>query len=119
MIEIDFLRTGTRYPTEEKLPNVPYFVFLCRAKRRKDVEVWPIPLDQPLPEVTVPLIPGDAEVKLDLQKALGTIYDIIGYDELMDYTLPPPGRLSADQLTWIDERLKRARVRNSKDKQPT
>src|SRR5258707_1587193 len=28
LIEIDLLRTGTRYPTEEKLPNAPYFVFL-------------------------------------------------------------------------------------------
>lgn len=112
LIEIDLLRIGARFPTGKPLPSVPYFVFLRRAENRNDVEVWPIHLDQTLPSVNVPLLPGDADVKLDLQQALNTTYDIIGYDELIDYSEPPPGTMSPQQLSWIDEQLKRTGKRS-------
>jgi hypothetical protein len=32
----------------------------------------------------------------------------MGYDELIDYHLPPPGPFAADQLAWLDERLRAA-----------
>ncbi len=108
LIEIDLLRAGARFPTGRPLPSTPYFVFLSRAERRKDVEVWPIALEQPLPEVPIPLLPGDPDAKLDLQRALSTIYDIIGYDDLVDYSQPPPGSLSDEQTAWVDERLRSA-----------
>jgi hypothetical protein len=68
----------------------PYFVFVSRDGRRGEVEVWPIALDQALPAVPMPLLAGDVPVPLDLQQALGVIYGIIGYDELIDYAKPPP-----------------------------
>jgi hypothetical protein len=40
---------------------------------------------QPLPVVPVPLLPGDADVALELQPALTTICDVIGCDERLDY----------------------------------
>jgi hypothetical protein len=83
-------------------------VFLSRAQRRQDVEVWPIPLASPLPEVSVPLLAGDADVLLDLQQALTTVYDILGYNELIDYRQPPPGPLSAAEVAWVSEQLRRA-----------
>jgi hypothetical protein len=108
LLEIDLLRAGTRFATGEPLPRVPYFVFLSRAEKRKEVVVWPIPLPAPLPEVTVPLLPGDADAVLNLQQALTTVYDILGYDELIDYRQPPPGSLSPAELAWLDEQLRRA-----------
>jgi hypothetical protein len=108
LIEIDLLRVGTRFPTREPLPAVPYFVFVSHAERRRDVEVWPIALEQPLLVVPIPLLPGDASVPLDLQQALTVVYDIIGYDELIDYSQPAPGPLSAEQGRWIEEQLRRA-----------
>ena len=107
LLEIDLLRVGTRFPTGKPLPAVPYFVFLSRAERRIDVEVWPIALESPLPEVAVPLLPGDADARLDLQQALTTVYDILGYDELIDYAKPPPGPLSDAELKWVNEQLRR------------
>jgi len=108
LVEIDLLRAGTRFPTAEPLPAVRYFVFVSRAGRRQEVEVWPIALEQPLPAVTIPLLPGDAPVPLDLQQALAVVYDIIGYDELLDYTQPPPGPLTPAETAWVEERLRRA-----------
>jgi hypothetical protein len=108
LVEIDLLRVGTRFPTAQPLPAVPYFVFVSRAGRRHEVEVWPVPLEQPLPTVPIPLLPEDAPVPLDLQQALGVVYDIIGYDELLNYAQPPPGPLTPAEAAWVEDQLRRA-----------
>lgn len=69
--------------------------------------MWLIALEERLPEVRVPLLPGDPDVGLDLQRALTTIYDIMGYDELIDYTQPPPGTLPPTAAGWVEEQLQR------------
>jgi hypothetical protein len=108
LMEIDLIRVGRRFPVARKLPRAPYFVFLSRAGRRRQIEVWPIRLDQPLPTVPVPLLSGDPDVPLDLQAALTTVYTIFGYDETIDYSRPPPGRLPAKESSWVDQRLREA-----------
>jgi hypothetical protein len=108
LLEIDLVRVGVRFPTLEPLPAVPYFVFLSRAGRRGVVEAWPIALDQPLPPVKVPLLPGDDDVDLDLQQALTIIYDIFGYDDLINYGEAPPGTLTVEQKEWVEERLRQS-----------
>jgi hypothetical protein len=59
------------------------------------MEVWPIQLDQPLPTVSVPLLPGDADVPLDLQLAFTSIYDLLGYGFDIDYQQLPPVKRTA------------------------
>jgi hypothetical protein len=108
LVEIDLLRVGARFPTAQPPPAVPYFVFVSRAERRHEVGVWPIALEQALPTVQIPLLPGDPAVPLDLQQALSVVYDIIGYDELVDYTQPPPGPLSPAESAWVEDRLRHA-----------
>ncbi len=108
LFEIDLLRAGNRFPTSDPLPPAPYFVFVSRAEARSKVEVWPILLDQPLPTIPVPLLPDDPDVPLDLQAALSAEYEIIGYDELIDYTRPPPGPLTPAQAAWVEQRLRSA-----------
>ena len=99
------MRAGTRLPIATPLPAACYFGFLSRAQKHKGAEVWPIAMDAPLPSVSVPLLAPDADVQLDLQAALTTIYDILGYDEMIDYSLPPPGPLSASQVEWVRDCL--------------
>jgi hypothetical protein len=107
LVEIDLLRAGSRFPTTKPLPAAPYFVFISQAGRRHEVGIWPIALDGSLPEIPIPLLPGDSAT-LDLQKALTVIYDIIGYDELIDYTQAPPGPLSEGDAAWVVEQLRRS-----------
>ena len=87
-------------PIRDALPDAPYFVFLIRASMR--VEIWPIPLPDPLPVVPVPLEYPDADVALDLGQAIHTIYDRAAYDLRIDYGKPPPDpeTLTADELSW-------------------
>jgi hypothetical protein len=111
-VEIDLLRVGERFPLAGTLPSVPYFVFLSRATRRPRVEIWPIPLDQPLPTVPVPLLPGDPDVMLDLQQAFQAIYDWYGYDRAADHSAHPPLPLAPEQQAWAEQRLRAAGLRD-------
>ncbi len=110
-LEIDLLRIGDRFPSPNALPSVPYFVFLSRANRRPRIEAWPIALDQPLPTVPVPLLNGDPDVMLDLQRALNTIYEHYSYERATRHSGEPVVRLSEDQQTWADECLRKAGLR--------
>jgi hypothetical protein len=108
LVEIDLLRVGARLPTGKPLPPAQHFAFISHAERRNEVEVWPMALEQPLPSIPIPLLRGDPPVSLDLQQALQVVYEIIGYDELIDYSQPPPGPLAPAQAAWVEEQLLRA-----------
>jgi len=109
LLEIDLLRTGQRVPMAQPLPPAPYFVLLSRVERRPVSEVWAVGLRQPLPTVLVPLLNGDADVPLDLQKALTTVYDALGYDLAIDYDRPPEVPLSPEDDAWAAEALRQVR----------
>jgi hypothetical protein len=111
LLEIDLLRAGKRVPMQEPLPAASYYVLLSRTEERPVTEVWPIPLDQPLPKVPVPLLKGDADVLLDLQAALRAIYDDGGFDLAVDYQHAPDPPLSAGQARWARELVRTARNR--------
>lgn len=100
LIEIDLLREGRRLPTVEPLPDAPYFVFLSRAERRPRIQVWAITLRDALPTIPIPLLPGDADSRLDLQAALASVYDALGYDLSIDYQQPPEPPLSEADAAW-------------------
>ena len=77
-----------------------------RAFRRPLTDVWPIALGDPLPTVPVPLLPGDADVHLDLQAALTNVYDLLGYRYALNYAeLPPSPPFTERELAWIRSRV--------------
>ena len=54
----------------------------------------------------VSLLPPDADVLLDLQRAADACYDLVHYDRLLDYTAPPPPPpLSEEDAAWLAEQL--------------
>jgi hypothetical protein len=97
LVEIDLLRRGQRVPMREPLPQARYFVFVSRVDRRPQTDVWPIGLNQPLPEVPIPLEAPDRDVSLDLGGALANVYDRLGLDLAIDYTHGPEIPFSDDE----------------------
>ncbi len=106
LIEIDLTTQGKRIPVKEPLPEVPYFAFVTRVRKRPRTETWPIAWDQPLSKIPVPLLPGDNDVDLDLQQAFTYVYDLFNYEYLIDYTRPPKIPLSAETARWMDHLLR-------------
>jgi hypothetical protein len=110
LVKIDLLRRGQRVPMREALPATPYFVFVSRAENRPLTDVWPIRLDEALPSIPVPLLPGDADVMLELQAALTNVYDLLGYDLAVDYRRPAEVPLEPEFERWAAERLSAAGI---------
>lgn len=111
LIEIDLLRGGKRVPMQQPLPSVPYFVFLSRAERRPVVQVWPVQLSMQLPTIPIPLLPGDPDVELNLQKAFETVYDDFNYHLSVNYNRPPEISLREEEAIWVDEWLRAVKSR--------
>jgi hypothetical protein len=111
LLEIDLLRQGQRVPMQQPLPSAPYFIFLSRAEKRPITEIWPVSLKAPLPVLPIPLLPGDADVALDVQQVFTTTYDLLGYDLALDYTQPPERPLPKEEAEWAETLLRTAGLR--------
>jgi hypothetical protein len=105
LIELDLLRGGARLPMRESLPAGDYYALVSRGDRRPLAEVYTWTLRDPLPVVPVPLVPGDADIGLDLATAFSAVYDRAEYDYKLhrDATIVPP--LTDAESPWISERL--------------
>jgi hypothetical protein len=112
LMEIELLRSGHRVPMADPLPDAAYFIFLCRAGQRPATQVWPVPLDQALPIVTVPLLKGDPDVGLNLQQVFDAVFDLGGMAYLIDYGKPPDVPLAPDWAGWADDLLRAAGMRS-------
>lgn len=114
LLEIDLLRQGARIPLAGAVPPASYYVYLSPAQRRPFTQVWAVALQDVLPTVPLPLLPPDADVPLDLQAAVGACFDLVGYERLLDYTLPPPPPdLAQEDAAWVDATLRAAGRRAS------
>jgi hypothetical protein len=113
LIEIDLLRSGTytvAVPSDlikAKAGPFDYLVSIRRFDRPKEFLVYPISLPQRLPEIAIPLLPGDPEVPLDLQAIFDRAYDGGPYGREIEYGKDPiRPRLSSEQAEWAAAVLK-------------
>jgi uncharacterized protein DUF4058 len=112
LLEIDLLRGGIRPQLARPLPDQPYFIFLSRAPRRPQIEIWPLLLREPIPVVPVPLRFPDPDVPLDLGQALRRIYSSAHYERRIDYRkAPPPPDLADEDADWLDAHLRAGGLR--------
>ena len=113
LIEIDLLRGGTfstAVPHKRAFEEAGWFDYhVCI--HRYDVLgrffIYPIALRQRLPQIAIPLSPGDAPVSLDLQGVFDRCYDAGPYARLSPYighTPEPP--LRPEDAEWATQRLR-------------
>ncbi len=116
LVEIDLLGYGKETVLARNVAitdpvNWRYLVDISRAKPRSALEIYAIPLPQPLPKCRIPLLREDPDAVLDLQAVFTRSYDVGGYDLLIDYSQPPPVPLSEAEATWLDAYLKEKGLR--------
>jgi hypothetical protein len=109
LLEIDLLCQGQRIQLQGQPPPAPYYIYLSRADRRPYTLVYALSLREPLPRVPVPLLRPDPDEVLDLQAALDSCFELVGYENLLDYTTPLAGH-TAEDTTWINTILREAGV---------
>ena len=97
LVEIDLLRGGDPLPFED-LPQCDYYVMVSRPEERPGASLWPLSLRSRLPVAPVPLKPGDADVRLDLQDVIHQIHDAAGYAKYIYEGVPWPPLRSEDAV---------------------
>lgn len=116
LMEIDLIRAGNHVLAvpEGRLPaklRTPYMVCVSRATKRNQTEVYPVPLQQPLPNIPVPLRPKDEDAVLRLQELIDDCYRDGRYATRLDYRLDPVPRLGESDARWIDAILREKGLR--------
>jgi hypothetical protein len=108
LVEIDLLRAGehtTAVPRHRLIRfagEFDYHVCIHHFDNLEDYFVYPLRLSEPLPEIAVPLLPGDPPVSLDLQAVFHRTYDAGPYRREIDYSQDTPvPPLGPDQQSWL------------------
>ena len=111
LVEVDLLRSGERAGlelVEPPLEETDYVLLVNRGGEphlARLSEIWPVSLNEPLPLIPIPLQAPDADVALDLNACIQSIYERAGYGWRIDYTKPvPPPPLRAEMAAWWQER---------------
>lgn len=113
LVEIDVLRAGTHstaVPLDRALPRTgpfDYHVCIHHYDNLEDYFVYPIHLEQPLPTIAIPLLPGDGAVSIDLQAVFMRAYDAGPYARRVSYaqdSIVPA--LDTERTAWVTQRLR-------------
>lgn len=101
LIEIDLLRAGRAMPMTVSEEN-HYRIVVSRARWRPSADFYLFSVRQPIPDIPVPLLRGDAEPVIKLNQILHELYDQSGYDMDIDYAKTPPApTFSKADAEWI------------------
>jgi len=91
------------------LPKGQYYAIISRSYKRPIAEVYAWTIRQPLPTIPIPLKRGEADVMLDLQSVLNSVYDRAGYDYRLPYDREPDPPLSHEDWEWAKQIIAKSR----------
>ena len=102
LVEIDLLRAGDPMPASGVAPlnRSGYRIIVSRWPQRPRADDYLFSVRDPLPDLPIPLRPGETEPVLLLNQALHDLYDRAGFDLAIDYSHPPAPPLKADDIEW-------------------
>lgn len=108
LVEMDFLRAGTRMPMgEPQLASSHYLILVCEAVGFPESGAWPFSIREPFPEIPVPLGPGEPAVLFAVKSCFDRAYEEARYSLEIDYQAPPYYPLTEADLGWVRELLSR------------
>jgi hypothetical protein len=99
LLEIDLVRAGRPLPMKAPAAS-DYRILVSRSVQRPRADVYLFGLRDPIPSFPVPLRSGEAEPELPLNQLLHEVYDLGGYDLVIDYRTSPEPPLSDGDTVW-------------------
>ncbi|BAZ09420.1 hypothetical protein NIES4071_12280 [Calothrix sp. NIES-4071] len=111
LVEIDLLRKGNPMPIIDNNTHSYYRILVCRGNNRPNADLYAFNLPDVIPDFSLPLRAGDTEPVLDLQSLLNNVYDVYGYDLVVDYNQEPVPQLSKSDAAWMDALLHQQNIR--------
>jgi hypothetical protein len=106
LVEIDLLRAGEPMPVIGPPVQSNYRILISRGSQRPRAHLIAFTLRQPIPPFVLPLLAGDEEPKVDLNRILHDLYRRARFDLRLDYTQPPVPSLSAADTAWAQQLIK-------------
>jgi len=102
LVELDLLRAGEPMPLLGNVPPTLYRILVSPSDQRPKADLYTFGLQQPLPEIAIPLLPGDEAIALPLQPIFDGVYERGRYYTRIDYTQdPPPPALPESEQKWL------------------
>ncbi|MGH7170503.1 MAG: DUF4058 family protein [Gemmataceae bacterium] len=74
--------------------------------------MWPASFQRALPVIPVPILKPDADLSLDLQPLIDTVYEVSRYGRTIDYSKPLTPPLTVEEQTWVENRIREWRKSN-------
>ena len=111
LVEIDLLRAGEPMPMDGCPPDVAYRILISRAERRPQADLLVFGVREPIPPFALPLLRGDDEPTVALNRLLHDLYDRAGFDLRIDYSQPPDPPLPAEDAAWAEALLRASPAR--------
>jgi hypothetical protein len=103
LVEIDLLRAGEPMPVIGTPVKSDYRILVSRGTERPRAALMAFTLRQPIPAFRLPLLPGDAEPEVTLNRILHDLYRRARFDLRLDYTQSPIPPLAEADTLWAQE----------------
>lgn len=107
LVEIDLLRKGQPMPIVGNNIQSNYRILIYRGDTRPIADLYAFNLQNVIPSFSLPLRSNDREPVINLQELLNEIYDVSGYDLVLDYNQEAVPSLSEEDKVWVDGVLKK------------
>jgi Protein of unknown function (DUF4058) len=106
LVEVDLLRAGEPMPVIGAQVKSDYRILVSRGTQRPRAALLAFALRQPIPAFTLPLLPGDAEPEVALNRIVHDLHRRARFDLRLDYTQPPVPPLSDADRVWAQGLMK-------------
>lgn len=111
LVEIDLLRKGQPMPIVGNKIQSHYRILVYRGDTRPIADLYAFNLQNVIPSFSLPLRSDDREPVINLQELLNEIYDVSGYDLVVDYSQEVVPALNEENKVWVDRVLKEKGLR--------
>jgi hypothetical protein len=111
LVEIDLLRYGEPMPVQRWSGRSDYRIVISRGRYRPKSLLIPFNVRQPIPSFRLPLVPGDTEPTVDLNRLLHALYERGSYDLRLNYRADPEPPMEPEDAAWAAQLLQDAGLR--------